>query len=113
MTATKWETPDIEPPDSDLDELELAFPNLGLLPIITKDSIGKGGGSGGMSPDDEPVIPETLAILPLRGVVVYPLTAIPLTVGQPRSVRLVDDAVAGQRIIGLVASQDPEPENAS
>ena len=29
---------------------------------------------------------------------------------RPRSVRLVDDAVAGQRIIGLVASKDPELE---
>jgi len=111
MTATKWETPDIEPPDSDLDEFELAFPNLGLLPIITKDSIGKGGGSEGTSPDDEPVIPETLAILPLRGVVVYPLTAIPLAVGQLRSVKLVDDAVGSQRVIGLITSKNPELES--
>ncbi len=111
MTATKWETPDIEPPDSDLDEFELAFPNLGLLPIITKELSGKGGGSEGTSPDDEPVIPETLAILPLRGVVVYPLTAIPLAVGQPRSVKLVDDAVGSQRVIGLITSTNPELES--
>ncbi|MCS6909058.1 MAG: endopeptidase La [Anaerolineales bacterium] len=58
----------------------------------------------------ELAIPETLAILPLRGVVVYPLTAVPLTVGQPRSIRLVDDAVVGQRVIGLVASKNPELE---
>ena len=55
-------------------------------------------------------IPSELAILPLRGVVVYPLTAVPLNVGQPRSIRLVDDAVAGGRIIGLVASKDPDLE---
>ena len=55
-------------------------------------------------------IPSELAILPLRGVVVYPLTAVPLNVGQPRSIQLVDDAVAGGRIIGLVASKDPELE---
>src|SRR5574341_163754 len=111
MTATKWETPDIEAPDSDLDEFELAFPNLGLLPIITKELSGKGGGSEGTSPDDEPIIPETLAILPLRGVVVYPLTAIPLAVGQPRSVKLVDDAVGSQRVIGLITSTNPELES--
>lgn len=55
-------------------------------------------------------IPDVIPILPLRGVVVYPLTAQPLNIGQPRSVRLVDDAVAGRLIIGLVASQDPELE---
>jgi ATP-dependent Lon protease len=57
-----------------------------------------------------PGIPSELAILPLRGVVVYPLTAVPLNIGQPRSIRLVDDAVAGGRIIGLLASRDPELE---
>ncbi len=55
-------------------------------------------------------LPETLPILPLRGTVVYPLTAVPLTVGQPRSIKLVDDAAVGQRIIGLVASKIPEKE---
>jgi ATP-dependent Lon protease len=35
--------------------------------------------------------PDVLPILPLRGVVVYPQTAVPLTVGQPRSIKLVDE----------------------
>ncbi|NLG97308.1 MAG: endopeptidase La [Chloroflexi bacterium] len=56
-------------------------------------------------------IPSELPILPLRGLVVYPQTAVPLTIGQPRSVRLVDDAMAGDKIIGLVTSKDPELEN--
>ena len=56
-------------------------------------------------------IPSVLPILPLRGVVVYPQTAVPLTIGQPRSIRLVDEVVAGDdRLIGLVASKDPELE---
>src|SRR5688572_28087353 len=55
-------------------------------------------------------IPDELAILPLRGVVVYPLTAAPLAVGQPRSIRLIDDAVLNQRLIGLVASKDASIE---
>lgn len=62
---------------------------------------------------EEPVskIPETLPILPLRGLVVYPETAVPLTIGQPRSIRLIDDVVAGEnRLIGLIASRDPELE---
>ena len=54
-------------------------------------------------------IPPELPILPLRGVVVYPQTAVPLTIGQSRSIRLVDDVMAGEeRLIGLVASKDPD-----
>ena len=62
--------------------------------------------------EEEPAfdVPDTLPILPLRGLVVYPHTTIPLTVGQPRSIKLVDEAVAGERVIGLVASHDPEQE---
>ena len=45
--------------------------------------------------------PLVLPILPLRGVVVYPHTAVPLTVGQPRSIRLVDDVVGGDKLVGL------------
>jgi len=57
-------------------------------------------------------IPSVLPILPLRGVVVYPQTAVPLTIGQARSIRLVDDVVAGnERLIGLVASKDPDLES--
>jgi ATP-dependent Lon protease len=55
-------------------------------------------------------IPDVIPILPLRGVVVYPLTAQPLSIGQPRSLRLVEDVVASHDVIGLVASKDPELE---
>lgn len=56
-------------------------------------------------------IPEELPVLPLRGLVVYPQTAVPLTIGQPRSIRLVDDAMAGDKLIGLITSKNPELEN--
>jgi ATP-dependent Lon protease len=55
-------------------------------------------------------VPAELPILPLRGLVVYPQTAMPLNIGQRRSVRLVDDAVSGDRLIGLFASRNPELE---
>ncbi len=60
--------------------------------------------------DIEVVIPDELPILPLRGVVVYPQTIIPLTVGQPRSIKLVDEVVSGNRMIGLITSKDPSLE---
>jgi len=64
-------------------------------------------------PDESPqfILPEEVPILPLRGLVVYPQTAVPLTIGQPRSIRLVDDAASAERMIGLVASRDPDNEN--
>lgn len=57
------------------------------------------------------ILPGELSILPLRGLVVYPQTAVPLTIGQPRSIKLVDDAIAEDRMIGLVASRKPNIEN--
>jgi ATP-dependent Lon protease len=56
-------------------------------------------------------IPEQLPILPLRGMVVYPLTAVPLNIGQPRSVKLIDTASEGNQLIGLFTSHDPETRN--
>ncbi len=60
---------------------------------------------------DAKVIPAELPILPLRGLVVYPLTALPLTIGQPRSIKLVDDVSLGDRMVGLVTAKNPDLEN--
>jgi ATP-dependent Lon protease len=63
-------------------------------------------------PGAPPTIPAELAILPLFNVVVYPLTVIPLAVGQEQSVRLIDDAMLGERMVGLVTlkNEDQRPE---
>jgi ATP-dependent Lon protease len=58
------------------------------------------------------VIPDALPVLPLREAVVFPLTAVPLAVGQARSVRLVDDVMRGSRLLALVAQRDPKVEPA-
>jgi ATP-dependent Lon protease len=60
--------------------------------------------------EKETTVPEELAILPLRGVVVYPLTFQALNVGQPRSIQLVDDATVKKQMIGLVTARDAETE---
>jgi ATP-dependent Lon protease len=62
---------------------------------------------------DKTEFPKTIPILPLRGLVVYPQTAVPLTIGQPRSIRLVDEAVSSERWVGLVTSRDEQKENPS
>jgi ATP-dependent Lon protease len=58
------------------------------------------------------VIPDALPLLPLRDAVVFPLTAAPLVVGQPRSVRLVDDVMRSNRLLVLVAQRDAKVEPA-
>lgn len=58
-----------------------------------------------------PSIPDVLPILPLRGLVVYPQTAMPLTIGQPRSIKLVDEVSISNRLVGLVTSRQPDMEN--
>lgn len=55
-------------------------------------------------------VPETLAILPLRGVMVYPMSALPLRVSQPRSIRLIDDATLRKIPIGLIAAKTADKE---
>jgi ATP-dependent Lon protease len=60
------------------------------------------------APVEGPAIPEILPILPLKNTVVYPVPILlPLIVGQPRSIKLVDDTVLGNRMVGLVALKDP------
>ena len=70
--------------------------------------------SGSADPSQDsnsPKYPDVLPILPLRGLVVYPQTAVPLTVGQARSIKLVDEVVGGDKLVGLVAATNPELES--
>jgi ATP-dependent Lon protease len=70
----------------------------------------EGAQSEGAQSEEEVEIPEELPILPLRGVVVYPITFQALSVGQPRSIQLVDDATVKKQMIGLVTARDEEIE---
>ncbi len=54
--------------------------------------------------------PEELAILPLRNIIAFPFTVMPLSVGIPRSMKLIDEAMEGEQIIGLVGMKDPSIE---
>ena len=57
-------------------------------------------------------IPDTLAILPLRETVVFPETVTPLAVGQERSVKLIDDVLHKDKMIGLATIRNSEVETA-
>ncbi|NOX61373.1 MAG: endopeptidase La [Chloroflexi bacterium] len=56
------------------------------------------------------ILQDELPILPLRNIVALPMAVIPLAVGIPRSVKLIEEALEGGRIIGLVAMKDPTIE---
>ncbi len=51
-------------------------------------------------------LPERIAILPLRNSVLFPMSVIPINVGRPRSVRLVEDLEAEETLVGVVAQRD-------
>jgi ATP-dependent Lon protease len=59
---------------------------------------------------EELELPSELPVLPLKDTVVFPDSVLPLAVGQERSIRLVDAAVDGNRLLALVASKDAELE---
>ncbi|PWK17371.1 endopeptidase La [Xanthomarina spongicola] len=71
-----------------------------------------------MTPEDEEEIsneklPETLPILSLRNTVLFPGVVIPITAGRDKSIRLIDDANKGSKVIGVVAQKDEEVEDPS
>ena len=59
---------------------------------------------------EELELPSELPVLPLKDTVVFPDSVLPLAIGQERSIRLVDAAVDGNRLLALVASKDSELE---
>ncbi|HEY5726378.1 MAG TPA: endopeptidase La, partial [Methylomirabilota bacterium] len=56
-------------------------------------------------------VPEVLSILPLRGTVLFPEAVLPLAAGREASVRLIEDAVRGDRVIGVFGQRDATVED--
>lgn len=56
-------------------------------------------------------IPETLPVLPVRDMVVYPFMILPLFVGREKSIRAVEEALSRDRLILLVAQKNAEVED--
>jgi ATP-dependent Lon protease len=55
-------------------------------------------------------IPEVLPVLPLRGMVAFPLAVVPLTVSHENSIRLIDDVMRDNRLALLVAQRNESIE---
>ncbi len=56
-------------------------------------------------------VPEVLPILPLRGVVIFPSAIVPLLISRGTSLKLVEDCIDGERMLGLIAQKNPEEES--
>ena len=50
--------------------------------------------------------PEQVAIFPLNGAVLLPACDLPLNIFEPRYLNMIDDALKGDRLIGMVQKQD-------
>src|SRR5690348_14541877 len=53
-------------------------------------------------------LPQTLPIFPLTGVVLLPHSALPLNVFEPRYLAMVDDALSGNRLVGMIQPTESE-----
>ncbi len=72
--------------------------------------------AAGMEKGATPRIPEELSILPVRGIVVFPGTIIPLNIQRAASLKLLDDTLPRTKVIGLLtqrdeAKEDPTPQD--
>lgn len=56
------------------------------------------------------VFPDELPILPLRNNVLFPGVVIPITVGRDKSIKLIQEANKGNKIIGVVSQKNQEEE---
>ena len=60
-------------------------------------------------PEAIDALPDTLPVLPLKETVVFPEAVAPLAIGEPRSIRLIDEVMnRPERLLALVVSRDPE-----
>jgi ATP-dependent Lon protease len=56
-----------------------------------------------MSPNNK--IPDVLPLLPVRDVVIYPSMVMPLAIGREKSIHALDESMATQRLIFIVAQK--------
>ena len=61
--------------------------------------------------DKNLIIPDALPLLPLRNTVLFPGVVLPITVGRDKSIKAVQDAYKGDKLIGVLAQKDPNVED--
>ncbi len=56
-------------------------------------------------------IPNVLPILPIRNIVVFPGTVMPLNVGRQKSKNLLDEVMPGEKLVGVITQKNPDVED--
>ena len=74
-----------------------------IIPVMNMDNPG-----GELREVD---LPPTLPILPLRNAILFPNTVIPVTVGRPKSIQLINDVFRSGRLLGAVTQRDAKVED--
>ncbi|MDR0333779.1 MAG: endopeptidase La [Dysgonamonadaceae bacterium] len=77
-----------------------------VISLIAGDALG-----GNPLEMDESLLKDTLPILPLRNMIVFPGGAVPISVGRERSIKLIKSLGEKQRYIGLVCQKDTSVED--
>src|SRR3954471_16458907 len=72
----------------------------------TNKTIVRQGGNG-----QAVTIPSLLPILPIRNIVVFPGTVMPLNVGRQRSKNLLDEVMPGEKLVGVITQKNPDVED--
>ena len=75
-----------------------------FLPIIPLNE-------GAQEDGQEIVVPDAIALLPLRNTVLFPGVVLPITVGRDKSIKAVMDAYKADKLIGVVAQKDSAVED--
>ncbi len=79
------------------------------------DTIGFAIENGDNGEPEENNIPLEMAILPVRDLVVFPRTISPLAIGKPKSIKLINEALESDKIIGIFAirtdNEDATPDD--
>jgi hypothetical protein len=64
-----------------------------------------------MSEREMAPLPDAIPIFPLTGVLLLPRGRLPLNIFEPRYLAMTQDALGGERLIGMVQPSDPQNDN--
>src|SRR5438874_12154897 len=82
------------------------MPEAQIIERTPTQTVVRAGGNG------QPLsIPSLLPVLPIRNIVVFPGTVMPLNVGRQKSKNLLDEVMPGEKLIGVVTQRNPDAED--
>src|SRR5262245_38085489 len=61
-------------------------------------------------PEASATLPELIPLLPLRSDVVFPQTVVPLVVNRAAGIKLIDDVLGADKMLGLITQRQPDTD---